>query len=144
MSQGTRCHQLAMFVVYDSPMQIFSGNPSQGYMEPQFMELLGGLPTTWDETKILEAKVSDYIVTARKKGEDWYIGGMTDWSPREFNLQLNFLDNGIYKAELCMDGMNAATYPSDYVIKNFELKKDQPLTIKMAPGGGFLLKLVKN
>src|SRR5205809_8046373 len=84
MSQGTRCHQLAMFVVYDSPMQIFSGNPSQGYMEPQFMELLGSLPTTWDETKILEAKVSDYIITARKKarlpdgqGEDWYIAGMT-------------------------------------------------------------------
>jgi alpha-glucosidase len=144
MSQGTRCHQLAMFVVYDSPMQIFSGNPSQGYMEPQFMELLGSLPTTWDETKILEAKVSDYIITARKKGEDWYIGGMTDWTPREFKLQLDFLDNGIYEAELCTDGVNAATYPSDYFMKNFELKKDQSLKIEMAPGGGFLLKLVKN
>ena len=144
MSQGTRCHQLAMFVVYDSPMQIFSGNPSQGYMEPQFMELLGGLPTTWDETKILEAKVSDYIITARKKGEDWYIAGMTDWTPREFKLQLDFLGDRIYKAQLCGDGVNAATYPSDYVIKNFELKKGEPLTIKMAPGGGFLLKLVKN
>jgi alpha-glucosidase len=133
-----------MFVVYDSPMQIFSGNPSQGYMEPQFMELLGSLPTTWDETKILEAKVSDYIITARKKGEDWYIAGMTDWTPREFKLQLDFLDNGIYEAELCTDGVNAATYPSDYFMKNFELKKDQSLKIEMAPGGGFLLKLVKN
>jgi alpha-glucosidase len=144
MSQGTRCHQLAMFVVYDSPMQIFSGNPSQGYMEPQFMELLGSLPTTWDETKILEAKVSDYIVTARKKGEDWYIAGMTDWTPREFNLQLDFLDSEVYKAELCMDGVNAGTYPSDYLIQTFDQEKTKPLSIKMAPGGGFLLKLKRN
>jgi alpha-glucosidase len=144
MSQGTRCHQLAMFVVYDSPMQIFSGNPSQGSMEPQFMELLGSLPTTWDETKILEANVSDYIVTARKRGEDWYIAGMTDWTPREFNLQLDFLDRGIYKAELCTDGVNAGTYPSDYVIQTFDVEKTKALVIKMAAGGGFLLKLVKN
>src|SRR4029079_2702031 len=86
MSQGTRCHQLAMFVVYDSPIQIFSGNPSQGLLEPEFMNLLGSIPTTWDETKILEAKVSDYIITARKKDNDWYIGGMTDWTAREFIL----------------------------------------------------------
>ena len=144
MSQGTRCHQLAMFVVYDSPMQIFSGNPSQGYMEPRFMELLGSLPTTWDETKILEAKVSDYIVTARKKGDDWYIAGMTDWTPREFKLRLDFLDDGIYKVESCADGVNASTYPSDYVIREYDLEKTKPLAIKMAPGGGFLLKLVKN
>ncbi|RDC65200.1 glycoside hydrolase family 97 protein [Adhaeribacter pallidiroseus] len=67
MSQGTRCHQLAMFVVYDSPMQFFSGNPSQGLQEPAFMELLGSVPTTWDTTVVLEGKVSDYIITARKK-----------------------------------------------------------------------------
>ena len=143
MSQGTRCHQLAMFVVYDSPLQIFSGNPSQGYLEPPFMELVGSLPTTWDETKILEAKVSDYIITARRKGNDWYIAGMTDWTAREFKLQLDFLNEGIYKAELCADGVNAATYPSDYLIRTFDLKKDQTLPIKMAPGGGFLIKLLK-
>jgi alpha-glucosidase len=98
----------------------------------------------WDETKILEAKVSDYIITVRKKGEDWYIVGMTDWTPREFKLQLDFLDNGIYKAELCTDGVNAGTYPSDYLIQTFSLEKTKPLTVKMAPGGGFLLTLVKN
>jgi len=129
--------------VYDSPMQIFSGNPSQGFLEPQFMELLGSLPTTWDETKILEAKVSDYIITARKKGNDWYIAGMTDWTAREFKLQLNFLNDGIYKAELCTDGVNAETYPSDYLIRTFDLKKDQTMAIKMASGGGFLIKLLK-
>lgn len=143
MSQGTRCHQLAMFVVYDSPMQIFSGNPSQGLMEPQFMELLGSIPTTWDDTKILAAKISDYIITARKKGNAWYIAGMTDWTPREFTISLDFLDTGKYNAELCIDGINAATYPSDYNISNFSAEKNQSLKIKMALGGGFLLKLVK-
>jgi alpha-glucosidase len=143
MSQGTRCHQLAMFVVYDSPMQIFSGNPSQGLLEPQFMKLLGSLPTTWDETIILEGKVSDYIITARKKDEDWYIAGMTDWTAREFTLKLDFLSDGIYKAELCTDGINAETYPSDYLIKKQDFKKNETLTIKMAAGGGFLVKLLK-
>ena len=94
--------------------------------------------------KILEAKVSDYIITARKKGEDWYIAGMTDWTQREFNLQFDFLDDGIYKAELCTDGVNAGTYPSDYLIQTFDLENTKLLTIKMAQGGGFLLKLVKN
>ncbi|HEY5409005.1 MAG TPA: glycoside hydrolase family 97 protein [Ginsengibacter sp.] len=143
MSQGTRCHQLAMFVVYDNPMQIFSGNPSQGLLEPGFMNLLGSIPTTWDETKILEAEVSDYIITARKKDNDWYIGGMTDWTSREFTLPLDFLDEGNYDAELCMDGVNADSYASDYVIKKFAFKKGEQLKIKMAQGGGFVLKLVK-
>src|SRR6266536_667742 len=101
MSQGTRCHQLAMFVVYNNPLQIFSGNPSQGYVEPNFMELLGSISTTWDTTIILEAKVADYIITARKKGEDWFIGGMTDWTERTFNLLLNFLFQGNYEATVC-------------------------------------------
>jgi alpha-glucosidase len=73
MSMGTRCHQLAMFVVYDNPMQIFSGNPSQGLLEPKFMELLGSIPTVWDETIILDGRVGEYIITARKKGNDWFI-----------------------------------------------------------------------
>ena len=134
MSQGTRCHQLAMFVVYDSPMQIFSGNPSQGLLEPDFMNLLGSIPTTWDETKILEAKVSDYIITARKKDNDWYIGGMTDWTSREFTLPFDFLDDGNYTAELCMDGVNADSYASDYVIKKFVFKKGDNLENKDGAG----------
>jgi alpha-glucosidase len=143
MSQGTRCHQLAMFVVYDSPIQIFSGNPSQGLMEPGFMKLLGSIPTTWDDTKVIEAKVSDYIITARKKDKDWFIGGMTDWTSREFSLALDFIDAGNYNAELCTDGINAESYPSDYVIKKFVFKKSDSLKIKMASGGGFLLRLSK-
>ncbi len=80
MSIGTRCQQAAMFIVYESPMQIFAGNPSQGLLEPQFMELLGSIPTTWDTTIVVDGKIGDYIITARRKGDDWFIGAMTDWT----------------------------------------------------------------
>ena len=143
MSQGTRCHQLAMFVVYDSPIQIFSGNPSQGYYEPVFMELLGSIPTTWDETKIITASVSDYIITARKKEDDWFIAGMTDWTNRDFNLPFDFIGEGNYNATLCIDGINSGTYPSDYIIKELIINRGDRLNINMASGGGFLLKLSK-
>ncbi len=143
MSQGTRCHQLSMFVVYDSPLQIFSGNPSQGFMEPAFMELLGSIPSTWDTTIILDAKISDYIITARKKADEWFIGGMTDWTPRAFDINLNFLEQGNYDATVCADGMNAVRYPSDYQITTTMIAKDDTLHLAMAPGGGFIVKLKK-
>jgi len=143
MSQGTRCHQLAMFVVYDNPLQIFSGNPSQGYIESKFMELLGSIPTTWDTTMILDAKVSDYIIIARRKGEEWFIGGMTDWSSRNFTIPLDFLSEGNYEATVCEDGINSDRYPSDYSIKIFEATNKDSIQIRMASGGGYLLRLRK-
>ena len=144
MSQGTRSHQLAMFVVYDNPMQIFSGNPSQGLQEPKFMELLGSLPTTWDETKILSGKVGECIVTARKKNSNWYIGGMTNWSERDMDLKFDFLDAGVkYKVIVCRDGINADKYAADYTITESFLQRDDILKLHMAPGGGFLVKVEK-
>ena len=80
-----------MFIIYDSPMQIFSGNPSEGMREPEFMELLGQLPTTWDETIIPDAKVGEYIVTARQKGNNWFVAGMCDWTARDITLKFDFL-----------------------------------------------------
>jgi alpha-glucosidase len=143
MSQGTRCHQLSMFIIYDSPMQIFSGNPSQGLMEPEFMQFLGIFPTTWDETRILQAKVSDYIITARRKGNDWYVAGMTDWSPRSMELNMDFIGNGKYKVVICKDGINADKYPSDYYMEELNWQRGKTLQVSMAPGGGFVLKLSK-
>jgi len=143
MSQGTRCHQLAMFVVYDNPMQIFSGNPSQGWLEPKFMDLLGSLPTTWDETKILEARVGSHLVTARQKGQNWFIGGMNDWQPKDFNIKLDFIGSGNYTLTSCVDGVNAERYASDYTITSEVVKKGDSYHVQLAPGGGFLLRLVK-
>lgn len=141
MSIGTRCQQLAMFVVYESPIQIFSGNPSQGLSEPAFMELLGSIPTTWDETIIIDGKVGDFIITARRKGNDWFVGGMTDWTPREIRIPLQFIQDGQYTAEICRDGVNADRYASDYLIEKIELMKGDILKINMAPGGGFVVRL---
>ena len=144
-SPGTRCHQLSMFVVYDSPVQIFSGNPSEGMREPEFMELLAHLPTAWDETKIIDAKVAEYIVSARKKGNDWFIGGMSDWSERDITITFDFLDdNAAYKATVCKDGINADRYAADYVIqKDIPVKKNDVIKVHIAPGGGFLIRLDK-
>lgn len=144
MSYGTRCHQLAMFVVYDSPIQIFSGNPSQGYFEPSFMELLGSIPTGWDETIVLDAKIGEYIVTARKKNNDWYIAGMNNWNAREQIINLDFLNGSNYNATICIDGINAEKFAADYSISQSTLNKNDKISIKSAPGGGFLLKLSKN
>lgn len=143
MSIGTRCHQLAMFVVYDSPLQIFSGNISQGMKEPAFMELLGSIPTTWDETRILQGKIGDYIVTARRKGNDWYVAGLNGNTAREISMPLDFIKQGTYDITVCKDGLNAHNYGSDYDLKKTLFSKIEKRTITMAPGGGFLLKLIK-
>jgi alpha-glucosidase len=143
MSQGTRCHQLAMFVVYDSPLQIFSGNISQGMKEPEFMQLLGSIPTTWDETKILQGKIGEYIVTARKKGNDWFIGGLNNHVAREISFSLDFIEKGTYNAAFCKDGINANNYAADYEITNRAVQQGEIIKIKMATGGGFMLKLTK-
>jgi alpha-glucosidase len=143
MSQGTRCHQLAMFVVYDSPMQIFSGNPSQGSTEPEFMNLLGSIPAGWDQTFIPEAKIGKYIVTIRNKNDEWFIGGLTDWTPRDITLSFDFLGDGVYDATICKDGINAESYAADYQIISSEVNRDANLRIHMAPGGGFIIKLIK-
>jgi len=133
-----------MFVVYESPIQIFSGNPSQGFMEPAFMELLGSVPTVWDETKIIDGKVGEYIITARKKGDDWYVGSMSNWNPRELKLPLDFLDaTAEYNAVTCEDGINADRYASDYKMSETKYTYKDVVTIKLAPGGGFLLRLRK-
>ena len=141
MSQTTRSQQLAMFVVYDSPLQIFSGNPSQGFMEPKFMKFLGGIPTTWDKTTVLDARVGEYIVTARLSGDTWYIGGMTGEQARDITLNLDFLADADYTATICKDGINADRNAADYVLHTMYVKKGEKLPVHLAPAGGFVLKI---
>jgi alpha-glucosidase len=143
MAAGTRCHQAAMFVIYESPVQLFSGNPSQGLLEPRFMELLGSVPTTWDTTIVLDGKIGDYIITARKKGSNWFVGAMTDWTARNLTISLSFLNEESYEATVCEDGVNADRYASDYKLSSRQVTKNDTLDIPMAPGGGYLLRLQK-
>lgn len=103
--------------------------------------VLGSVPTVWDTTVIIDAKLGDYIITARRKGDDWFIGAMSDWTARELTITLSFLHEGNYEAEICEDGINADRYPSDYTIRKETVNKKTRLPVKMAPGGGWLMRL---
>jgi len=143
MSQTTRCQQLAMFIVYDNPMQIFSGNPSQGWMEPEFMDLLGSFPTVWDTTIILQAKVAEQIITARCNGNNWYIGGMAGGKAYDCVIDFSFLPSGKYKVTVCHDGINSDQNAMDYIIEKLLLESGSSMPIHLAPGGGFVVRLLK-
>ncbi len=138
MSQGTRCHQLAMYVVYESPLQMLADTPSNYYREPETMEFLQQVPVTWDETKVLDARISDYIVIARKKGGQWYLGAMTDWTPRSFTIDLSFLDTGTKQIHIWQDGVNANKQPQDMKVKTMTVSRNEKLSIDLAPGGGWV------
>jgi alpha-glucosidase len=143
MSQGTRCHQLAMYVVYESPLQMLCDSPSNYDREPAIMEFLSPVPTTWDLTKVLNASISHYVTVARKKGSDWFIGSMTNWTPRDFDLRLDFLDAGMYELTEYADGVNADTYAGDYRKSSRQVKSSDIITIHLAPGGGWAARIRK-
>ena len=108
MALGTRCHQLAMYVVYEAPLQMLCESPTRYKKEQESVDFMTSIPTTWDETRVLEAKVADYVLVARRHGKNWYLGGMTDDSPRDFELKLDFLSAGTYTMEIMKDGVNAS------------------------------------
>ena len=141
MSLGTRCHQLAMYVVYESPLQMLADSPSNYLREPQIMEFLGPVPTEWDDTKVLDGKIGEYVVVARRNGRDWYVGAMTNWTPRELDIDLSFLPDGSYAMEAYQDGVNADRYGSDYVQVKSQVNKGTKLKLKLAPGGGWAARI---
>jgi alpha-glucosidase len=143
MSKGTRTHQMAMYVVFESPLQMLADKPSNYLREPEIMEFLSPVPTVWDETKVLEAKIGDYIIDARRNGEEWYIGAMNDWDAREFNIKLDFLEAGkSYQAIIFKDGKNAHRNGIDYKKEVLEVNPDSNIIIKMAPGGGWVARII--
>jgi len=142
MSQGTRCHQLGMYVVYESPLQMLSDSPSNYLREPESMEFLTAVPTVWDETKVLQARIADYVAVARRNGREWYVGAMTDWSPRELELDFSFLPEGNFQMQAYEDGVNADRMGSDYKMTKTQVNNKTKLKIKMAPGGGWAARIV--
>ncbi|MBE0640272.1 MAG: glycoside hydrolase family 97 protein [Bacteroidales bacterium] len=136
ISLGTRCHQVAMFVIYEAPLQMMCESPSVYLQEQECTDFISQIPTTWDETIVLKAKVADYLILARRKGNDWYIAGMTDWTPRTFEIPLYFL-TGTYEATLLTDGINADRFAQDYKLTKQNLTLSDTVTINMKPGGGF-------
>ena len=143
MSQGTRTQQMAQYVVYESPLQYLAGTPSDYRTAPEFTRMLAGIPTTWDETRAIDGAVGDYLVLARRSGDTWYLAAMTDWTPRTLEVPLSFLPPGSYAATIVADGLNADRYAADYRIEKREIRSDTTLTLKLAPGGGYVARLVR-
>ncbi|MBO5980572.1 MAG: glycoside hydrolase family 97 protein [Bacteroidales bacterium] len=141
MSQGTRCRQLAEYVVFYSPLNMLCDSPSNYMKEKECTEFIAAVPEVWDESRGLAGKVGEYIAIARRSGSDWYVGAMTDWSAREMTLDLSFLPEGSYQVELYRDGANADRAASDYRKEIVDLPSDRKINIKMAPGGGWVAKI---
>lgn len=140
MSQGTRCHQLALYVVLDSPLNMLCDSPTAYLHEKESADFIAAIPTVWDETRILDGRMGEYILTARRKGTTWYIGGITDWTPRDVEVDLSFL-GGAYDAVLFRDGVNADRRASDYKRETLRVDASEPLKLHLAPGGGFAAAL---
>jgi alpha-glucosidase len=144
MSLGTRCHQLAMYVVYESPLQMLADSPTNYLREPETMEYLSTVPTVWDETRVLDARIGDHVVVARRRGPDWFVGAMTDWTPREIEVDLSFLAEGpgvAWTMVAFADGADADKVASRYVRSSRAVTRTTRLKIKLAPGGGWAARI---
>lgn len=106
------------------------------------MEFLAAVPTEWDETKVLDAKIADYVVVARRSGREWYIGAMTDWTARELEVDLSFLPEGNFQMAAYEDGMNADRMASDYKLVRSQVSKSSKLKMKLGPGSGWAARIV--
>ncbi len=135
MVMGTRAQQLAMYVVYYVPFEMVSDHPSAYAGQPEF-QFIKDVPTVWDQTLVLAGLPREYITVARRKGSDWFLGSMTNWTPRELDVSLGFLGNGKYTAEIYEDGPDADQYPKHVVLEKQTVDSTSHLHIHLAPGGG--------
>lgn len=133
---GTRCHQLGMYVVYESPLQMLSDSPSNYYREPESMEFLSAVPAVWDETRVLKASVGEYLVIARRNGNTWYIGGMAGEKGQTFEIPLDFIEGDLTMTSW-EDGVNVAMQARDFAKHTRKVKKGDTITIQMYDGGGY-------
>ena len=143
MGQGTRAHSMALSIILESPMRMLPDSPSDYYRESECTEFYSKLPVVWDDIKVLEAKVGDYTIIARRSGKDWYVGAITDWDTRDFELSFDFLDDGNYKMEFIEDGLNADMTAKDYNIRTQNITKDSKTKIHLEKGGGWLARITK-
>ncbi|HET7102134.1 MAG TPA: glycoside hydrolase family 97 catalytic domain-containing protein, partial [Terriglobia bacterium] len=140
MCQGTRAHQLAMYAVFFSPLQMLSDYP-EIYDHNPGMAFLDQVPTVWDETRAVNGDPGEYVTVARKKDGVWYLGSMTNWTPRDLNIPLNFLGSGTYQAQIFADGPDAAQNAKSLTISKKWVKSSDHLAAHLAPGGGFAVIL---
>jgi len=140
-SQGTRVHQMSMYVIYESPLQMLADSPSNYMKEQECTDFIVSVPVVWDDLKVLDAKTGDYLLLARRSGSDWFVGGMTDWNARKLVLDLSFLPAGEYSMEIFRDGINADKHAQDYKHLKINVRSGEKMSIEMAPGGGWVARI---
>jgi alpha-glucosidase len=140
MSQGTRCHQLAAYAVFYSPLSMLCDSPSNYRKNVECAEFIASVPTVWDQSVVLDGKIGQYVITARRSGKTWYVGGMTNWTPRI--LEVNLSQLGIAagaEIDIFADGKRASVDGTDYTRQSITLPESGVISVELAPGGGFML-----
>lgn len=141
MSHGTRTHQLAMYTVFEAPLQMLADSPTNYQAEPESTDFIAKVPTVFDETVALDGKVGEYVALARRKGETWYVGAMTNWTPRDITIDLSFLRSGAYQAVIFQDGVNSGKDARDYkrVVRN--VSTSDKMSVHLGEGGGWTARI---
>jgi alpha-glucosidase len=140
MAQGTRTHQLGLYVVFEAPLAMVWGYP-EAYRNQPGMEFLERVPTSWDETRVLQGAVGEFITVARRHGTDWYVGGLTNWDSRDISLAMDFLGTGEYTAKIFADGDDADKHATSLQVQQIPVTAQSSIPLRMAPGGGFVMIL---
>ena len=141
MSQGTRCRQLAEYIIFESPLNMLCDSPSNYMQEEECPQFIATVPTVWDNTISLNGEIGKYLSIARQKGDVWYVGSMTNWDRRTLELDLSFLGEGNFKGEVFKDGVNANKVARDYKKETIDIPSNRKLPISMASGGGYVIKI---
>ena len=141
MSQGTRCRQLAEYVVFDSPFNMLCDSPSNYIREPECTKFIAECPEVWDESLGVNGEIGKYITIARRSGKDWYVGALTNWDERDLTLDLSFLGEGDWTLDIFHDGLNANKAARDYAHATAAVPADRKLTVHLAQGGGWVAKI---
>jgi alpha-glucosidase len=140
-SQGTRAHQIALYVIFESPLQMLSDSPSNYMKEQESTDFIVHVPVIWDDLKVLDGKVGDYLLLARRAGKEWFVGALTDWNSRDMELDLSFLPAGTYTMDIFQDGINADRYAGDYKHHKVNVRSGEKMKIHLAPGGGWAARI---
>ena len=137
MSQGTRVHQMAMYVTFEAPLQMLADSPTKYMQNQECTDFIAQIPTTFDETIALDGKLGEYTVIARRKGAVWYLAAMTDWTARDLTIDLSFLGEGTHQADIFADGVNATKEATDYKHSRQAVKRSDRLAVHLSSGGGW-------
>jgi len=143
MSMGTRCHQIAEYVIFFAPVTMLCDSPSNYMREQECTSFISSVPVVWEQTIALGGKISEYASIARRSGDEWYVASLNNWEARELTLKLDFIREGNYTMEIFRDGINADRAARDYKREVIPLPSSREVVIKMAPGGGWAAKIYK-